>query len=99
MRDTNSVNRSARSLVDQGSRSSVVASQPKPPAPMPRVKRPAERSSRVMSSRANGTGWRKVGDATRVPSRILSVTTAAAAKVGTAACQGPSRRLLQLRWS
>ena len=42
-------------------------------------------SSRVNSSRAKGTGWRKFGDATSVPSRIVDVAAATAATVGTAA--------------
>ena len=63
------------------------------------MSRPSLRSSRATTSRANGTGWRKVGVATSVPNRIVLVTDAAAASVGTAANHGESRRVRQARWS
>ncbi len=52
-----------------------------------------------MTSLANGTGWRKFGEATQVPSRIRSVTTAAAVSSGTVASHGPSASERQARWS
>jgi hypothetical protein len=66
---------------------------------MPSVNRPPAISSSVTSSRANGTGWRTSGDATSVPRRIVRVTAAAAASVGTAPYQGESRSERHARWS
>ncbi len=76
-----------------------MASQPPEPAPRPSVSRPPEISSSVTTSRAKATGWRNSGEATSVPNRIVLVTAAAAASVGTAPNQGESRRLRQARWS
>ena len=56
-------------------------------------------SSNATTSLAKGTGWRKLGEATRVPSRMRSVARAAAVSVGTAANQGESRNDRQARWS
>jgi hypothetical protein len=56
-------------------------------------------SSRLISSFANGTGWRKFGLATQVPSRIVEVTVAAATRVGTVANHGWSRSERHDRWS
>jgi hypothetical protein len=50
-----------------------------------------------MSSLANGTGWRKFGDATRVPRRMCSVAIAAAVSVGTAPNHAESRNDRQAR--
>jgi hypothetical protein len=44
-------------------------------------------SSRVMSSLANVTGCRNIGEATSVPMRIREVASAAATRVGIAANQ------------
>ena len=44
-------------------------------------------SSRVASSFANGTGWRKFGLATNSPRPMRLVTVAAAVSVGIVACQ------------
>ena len=52
-----------------------------------------------MTSLAKGTGWRKFGDATHVPSPIRSVTAAAAASNGTVANHGSSARSRHARWS
>jgi hypothetical protein len=52
-----------------------------------------------MTSFANGTGCRKFGDATHVPSRIRSVTAAAAASSGTVANHGSSASDRHARWS
>src|SRR5260221_70601 len=76
--------RSARARGVQGSCPSAVGSNPVPPAPTPSVTRPSETSSREMSSLASVTGCRKLGEVTSVPSRIRSVTAAAAVSVGTA---------------
>src|SRR2546423_11127131 len=56
-------------------------------------------SSSVISSLANGTGWRKFGDATSVPSRIRVVAHAAAVRVGIAPNHDRSRNERQARWS
>ena len=56
-------------------------------------------SSSVISSFANGTGCRKFGDATSGPSRMRSVTPAAAVSVGIAPNQGESRSERHARWS
>ena len=56
-------------------------------------------SSNVTTSLAKGTGWRKLGETTRVPSRMRSVARAAAVSAGTAANQGESRSDRQARWS
>jgi hypothetical protein len=52
-----------------------------------------------MSSLANGTGCRKFGEATNVPSRMVVVASAAAASTGTVANHGPSASDRQARWS
>ena len=52
-----------------------------------------------MISWANGTGWRKLGEATSVPSLILVVAAAAEASVVTASYQGPSGMRLKVMWS
>ena len=75
------------------------ASHPSLPAPTPSVNRPPLMSSSVMSSRAKGTGCRKFGEATSVPSRIVVVTVAAAVSVGMAENQGEPRRSPQAMWS
>ncbi len=67
-KSTNSTKRSARSPGVHASWPSTVASHPGPPAPRPSVSRPSLRSSRATISRAKGTGWRKFGVATSVPS-------------------------------
>ena len=95
----NSSKWSARSDADHGAWPRMVASQPSPPAPRPAVSRPSDTSSSVISSRAKGTGWRKLGEATIVPSRIVDVAIAAAVRVGTAANHGPSRKVRQAMWS
>jgi hypothetical protein len=56
-------------------------------------------SSSAVTSRAKWTGWRKFGDATRVPIRIVDVTVAAAVSVVIASNHGPSARSRQPRWS
>lgn len=56
-------------------------------------------SSSAVSCRAKLTGWRKFGEATRVPSLIRDVTVAAAVRVGTASNHGPSTSVRQPRWS
>jgi len=66
---------------------------------MPSWNRPPDRSSSVISSLAKGTGCRKFGDATKVPSRIVVVASAAAASTGTVANHGPSASERQARWS
>ena len=96
---TNSENRLTRSPAESSPVPSTPASKPVPPAPTPSWKRPSETSSRLISSLANGTGWRKFGDATNVPRRIRLVTRAAAVSVGTVANHGLSARLRQDRWS
>ncbi len=96
---TNSANRSARSRGDHGSCPSTDASKPVPPDPIPSVTRPALTSSSVISSLARVTGCRKFGEVTIVPSRIRSVTPAAAVSVGTAPNHGPSRKVRHDRWS
>ena len=98
MRWQNSANRPARSRAVTGV-PSTSASNPVPPAPMPSSSRPSLTSSRPITSLANGTGWRKFGEATQVPSRIRSVTTAAAVSNGTVASHGPSASERQARWS
>jgi hypothetical protein len=69
------------------------------PEPTPRVNRPLDTSSSASRLRAKGTGWRKFGDATMVPSRIRRVTMAAAVSVGTASNHGPSTSDRQPMWS
>ncbi|CAM5354598.1 hypothetical protein STANM309S_03433 [Streptomyces tanashiensis] len=96
---TNSPKRSARSFGVHASCPRAVASKPLPPAPMPRVIRPPETSSSVISSLASVTGCRKFGEVTRVPSPSRSVAVAAAVSVGSAPNHGPSRKLRQDRWS
>ena len=67
------------------------------PAPIPSVSRPPEMSSSVTSP---GTGWRKFGEATRKPSRIVDVDRAAAVNVGMARLNhGPSAKDRQAKWS
>ena len=56
-------------------------------------------SSSDISSLASVTGCRKFGEATKVPSRMRSVTPAAAARVGIAPNHGRFRKLRQDRWS
>jgi hypothetical protein len=56
-------------------------------------------SSRAVSWRAKLAGWRKFGEATKVPGATREVAVAAAVSVGTASNQGPSTRLRQPRWS
>jgi hypothetical protein len=48
---------------------------------MPSVSRPPEIRSMVRTADAVGTGVRKLGEVTSVPSRIRDVTAAAAASV------------------
>lgn len=83
----------------QASWPSAVASNPLPPAPMPRVIRPPEMSSREISSLARVTGWRKFGEVTSVPRRSRCVAVAAAVSVGSAPNHVRSRKLRQDRWS
>ncbi len=97
--ETNASSRSIRSPGVGRGRPSTSASQPLPPAPTPRMRRPSLTSSSVISSLANGTGWRKFGDATHVPRPIRDVTVAAATSVGTVANHGSSFRSCQARWS
>ena len=77
----------------------MVASHPSPPDPSPTVSRPSDTSSSVISSRANGTGCRKFGEATSVPNRIVEVASAAAVSVGIAANHDESRSDRQAMWS
>ncbi len=53
----------------------------------------------VAMSLANGTGCRKFGDATKVPSPMRLVTVAAAVRVGTVACQRSPASPRHERWS
>src|ERR1700722_9933815 len=95
----NSAKRARRSPGVQGPWPSAVASGPSLPGPSPRSRRPPLTSSSASASRASVTGWRKLGVATRVPSRMRWVTAAAAASTGTAACHGPSGMPPQRTWS
>ena len=52
-----------------------------------------------MTSLASVTGWRKFGEVTSVPRRMVVVTPAAAVSRGMAENQGPSRSSRQVRWS
>ncbi len=52
-----------------------------------------------MRSFANGTGCRRFGEVTSVPSRMVLVLSAAATSVGTVANHGPSAIVRQARWS
>ena len=70
-----------------------------PPVPMPRRKRPPEMSSRASTSRMSCTGWWLLGEETKVPRPMRSVTAAAAARVGTAANHGDSGRPPHVTWS
>ncbi len=97
---TNSSNRSARSRPESDRPPSTAASNPGPPAPTPTSSRPPDITSSVISSLANGTGCRKLGEATKVPRVSRDVVSAAAARVGTVACQvrvgeGPPGQMVQ----
>ena len=70
-----------------------------PPLPRPRMNRPAEMSSRASTSRMSCTGWWLLGEVTKVPRRMRSVTAAAAARVGTAANHGESGSPAHVTWS
>ncbi len=70
-----------------------------PPDPRPRSIRPPAISSTVAISFANGTGCRKFGDATNVPSRMREVASAAAVSVGMVAPHGSPASDRQERWS
>jgi hypothetical protein len=63
------------------------------------VIRPPDITSRVISSLDNGTGWRKLGEETKVPNRTVSVFSAAATRVGIVAIHGESARLRHAKWS
>ena len=96
---TNSSNRSARSRPESDRPPSTAASNPGPPAPTPMTIRPPDITSSVISSLAKGTGCRKLGEATKVPRVSRDVDSAAAARVGTVACQSESTKARQARWS
>src|SRR5690606_303138 len=63
-----------------------------PPAPTPTVSRPPLTWSIVLTACAVGTGCRKFGEVTIVPSRIREVTAAAALSVVYASYQGVEPR-------
>jgi hypothetical protein len=56
-------------------------------------------TSSVISSLAKGTGCRKFGEATKVPSCSLDVVSAAAVNAGTVAYQLESAKARHARWS
>ena len=85
----NSSKRAMRSAGGHGSCPSALASGPSLPGPRPRSSRPSLRSSSARASRASVTGWRKLGVATSVPSRMRSVTAGRGGQHGYGGVPGP----------